>query len=123
MVISRLDRNERKELDALSKEIFGQTNRWRKLVDQGYSELVTRHVEEEVPNENGEGTTLRMVQIPVLTESGGKQYKQKYHTVESIKEVMLKIKSEIEENRKKQEMEKRQKEVSNALSGSAAAVR
>ncbi len=126
MLPNQLTRNERKELDALSKEIFGSSNRWKKLIEKGYSELVTRTVQEVVPGEEGKEATTREVKVPVLTESGGRQSRVKYHTVESIQAFMLDMKAKLDafkaEMKKKedeQKHEKRKDEIHKVLSGNA----
>ena len=87
----------RVRLNALSKEVFGASSRWQKLVNHGYLELVTREVEEIVPaDKNGENGGINVVQVPVLTASGAKQSVIKNHTVESVEAYMLDLKSKRE---------------------------
>lgn len=125
-----IPRQERDELNALSKELFGSANKWRNLVEKGYTEPVTRMIKEEVPGENGAESTFKESRVFLLTESGGKQSVIKYHTVESVKALMLEFKVKkdayIAESLKKQEEEKAKKEkdehqktVHRALAGSA----
>lgn len=79
------DRKTRLELDALSKDVFGVSSRWQKLVNKGYKEQVTEEVTETVPAEKeGEAPTTRQVQVPVKTAFGAFQYVIKRHTVESV---------------------------------------
>lgn len=127
MNISKALRN---ELNTLSKELFGTTSRWQKLVDKGYDELVTEEVEETVPAEKeGEEATTRKVKMPVLLR-GSRQFVRKFHTVESVREFMgvqkiqmdlirAQIKQAQEDAKKKQEEEQAAKDVHQALSGSA----
>jgi len=96
-----ISRNERKELDALSKEVFGTSSRWQKLVNRGYVELVTEKVTETVPGENGEPDTTREVDAPKLRKDGAHQSVMKQHTVESIREAMLEGKAKIDEMKAK----------------------
>jgi len=46
--------NERQELNALSKECFGVSSRWQKLVNSGVLEPYEREREVMVPRANGE---------------------------------------------------------------------
>lgn len=96
-----ISRNERKELDALSKEVFGSASRWQKLVNKGYEEALMEEKFEDVPaDEKGEGGGTKAVQVPVkATASGGVKYVRKYHTEETIKEYMLQTKKHFEEIR------------------------
>lgn len=109
-----IERKERDELNALSKELFGSSNKWRKLVEKGYTEAVTRVVKEEIPGENGAEPTVKESRVLVLTESGGKQSVTKYHTVESVKALMLEFKAKkdayVAESLQKQAEEKAKKE-------------
>jgi len=45
---------ERKELDQLSKECFGASSRWQKIVNNGVAETYERDREVLVPRANGE---------------------------------------------------------------------
>jgi len=88
----------RARLNALSKEVFGASSRWQKLVNQGYSELLTREVKEVIPaDENGENGSESVAQVPVLTKFGAKQFVVKHHTVESVEAQMLDLKAKREE--------------------------
>jgi len=99
-----VDYKTRQELNALSKEVFGSSSKWQKLVTKGYSELITEEVEEYVPGETdkdgvvGEGST-RKVQIPVKLPNGAHQSVWKYHTPESVKTHMVERKRQLEELR------------------------
>jgi hypothetical protein len=114
-----LTRAEREELNALSKEVFGASSRWQKLVTNGYSELVTQQVIEEVPAEKaGDAPTTREVTAPLLRADGARQSVTKYHTVESIRAYMVERKAKIEEIRaaiKKQQEEARAKKAQEEL--------
>lgn len=93
-----VDNKTKQELNALSKEVFGSSSRWVKLVENGYAEIVTEEVEEMVPSEKeGEEPTLQKVKKPLLTKSGQKQSVVKRHTVESIRELMISLKTAREE--------------------------
>lgn len=92
-----ISRAERKELDLLSKDVFGSSSRWQKLVGKGYEVMVTEEVEETVPPEKeGDEPTKRKVQAPVLSPTGGHQYVMKYHTIESVLEFMTEQKKQLD---------------------------
>lgn len=48
-----MDRKTREELNTLSKEVFGTSSRWQKLVNGGVSEPYEREREVMVPRANG----------------------------------------------------------------------
>ena len=97
-----MTRKEREELNALSKEVFGSSSRWQKLVEKGYAELVTEDKEEAVPPaKEGDAPTTRTIKVPVLTSFGAKQSTTKYHTAESVMALMLDYKQKIDEIRAK----------------------
>lgn len=85
-----VDRKTRLELNALSKDVFGVSSKWQKLVEKGYLEEVTEEVTETVPAEKeGDAPTTKTVRVPVLTASGGKQSVLKRYTVDSVREFLL----------------------------------
>lgn len=97
MEINRLTRV---TLNNLSKEVFGTSSRWEKLVSKGFNELVTEEVTETVPGEKGpDGVvsepTTRQVRVPVL-RGGSQQFVRKVHTVESVMELMQEQKKQLE---------------------------
>lgn len=120
----------RKELDALSKEVFGTASRWQKMVDKGYKELLTEEVTETIPAEKeGEEPTTKVVKAPVLL-NGSQQYIVKRHTLESVKEFLLEGKKQLDEVRAqikkhqeealtKKQAEEKAKQIHKELSGSA----
>lgn len=131
----QLSHAERDEMKALSKEVYGASSRCKKLIDDGYAQLLTETVTEYVPGktkEDGteeEGTT-REVQVPLKRADGAKQSVITRHTVDSVRKEMLDRKAKIAEIRaimKQQQDEqqaKRQKEalmreVHEELQGSA----
>lgn len=85
----------RDELDTLSLEVFGTKSRWKKLLDRGYTELLTEEVTEYVPGEDGKEGETKKVNVPVK-RNGMSVYVTKYHTVESVKETLLKLKEQKE---------------------------
>jgi hypothetical protein len=129
--VSDLTREERDELNALSKEVFGSKSKWQKLINQGYAKLLTEEVTEFVPGEKeeDEGTT-RKVQVPTRRQDGARQSTTVRYTVESIKEYMLQrkemidnfkaqIKKQQEDAKAKKELEEQALKVHEELHGSA----
>lgn len=112
--INDLTHEEKTELNDLSREVYGSSSRWQKLINKGYAKLVTEETTEYVPNpedEEKEGTTQK-VNVPVLYKNGAKQSVQTYHTVDSVKAEMVDRKAKLEEIRaliKKQQDEARAK--------------
>lgn len=112
--VNDLTREEKAELSALSKDVYGASSRWQKLINKGYDRLITEETTEYVPNaedESKEGTT-RKVQVPVLRKDGAKQSVRTYHTVDSIKAEMIERKAKLDEIRaiiKKQQDDARAK--------------
>lgn len=92
-----MKRSEREEMKALSLEVFGTSSKWEKLVTKGYQELVTETKTEVVPGVDGAPDTEKEVKVPVLRADGAQQFVIKRHTVESIKELMLKAKAQLAE--------------------------
>lgn len=115
-----VDRKTRLELNALSKDVFGVSSKWQKLVEKGYLEEVTEEVTETVPAEKeGDAPTTKTVRVPVLTASGGKQSVLKRYTVETVREFLLERKKTLDTLRallKKQHEDKlaKAKEVADA---------
>lgn len=129
--LSNITRAERDELNALSKDVYGASSRWQKLIKLGYAKLVTEETTELVPGKDEtEEATTRKVQVPVLTSYGAKQSQMTYHTVDSIRTEMLErkvkldeyravIKKMQDEARAKKEQEKLASTVHEELSGTA----
>lgn len=121
---------ERQELNALSKEVFGSSSKWQKLVNTGSHELDTEEVTEYIPptTEDGEGTTKK-TEVMKLRE-GMPHFTKKYYTYESIKALMLDVKAKHaamleqynkmkEEEQRKKEQAELEKKTQEELSGSA----
>jgi len=89
-----VSREERLELNALSKEIFGVSSKWQKLISDGVTKVLTRKTTETVPGENGEPDTTFEVEVPVLTKSGAKQSYVHRMTVEEVKEMLSNLKAQ-----------------------------
>ncbi len=120
-------REEREELKALSKEVFGVPSRYRKLY--ATQELITHKVAETVPGENGEPDTTKLVEVPLL-QNGVKQYRSKYRSTEEVlqllrdfkvkrDEYMAQVKKQQEEAKAKKEAEEKLKRIQEDLTGSA----
>jgi hypothetical protein len=91
-----LTREQREELNALSKELMGTPSRWQKLLERGYYETVTEEKDEEVPGENGAPSTTRKVQVPKL-EHGMVVRTIKHHTYESLLSMLTAMKKSRDE--------------------------
>ncbi len=128
--LESLDSDTKAKLNALSKELFGATSRWTKMVKTGRFEQVTEEVTEYVPGEKeeDEGTT-RKVQVPIKV-NGMAISRRKRFTVDEVESYMLKLKAQldafkaiIEQQKKAQEAAKAQAEldqkVQETVSGSA----
>ena len=72
---------ERQELNALSKEAFGVSSRWQKLVNKGVHEPHERDREVLIPTRKG-------IEKKVVTD---RKNIHKSYTVEEVKALMLKI--------------------------------
>lgn len=97
MSTTDMSRADRDELNALSKEVFGASSKWKKLIERGYVEMITEETTELVPGKTDEEEpTTRKVQVPVKRHDGALQFTTKHHTVESIKEYMLERKVKLE---------------------------
>lgn len=126
-----IDCKTREELNALSKELFGTSSKWQKLLNSGYSEVVTEEVTEYVPGEkDGDEGITRTVRVPVKRADGAPQSVVKRHTVESVKAYMLDRKEAMEkfkamlqkqqdEQKAKKEQEDANRKAHEELSGSA----
>jgi len=129
--LGSLTATERSELNALSKEVFGATSRWQKLINGGYSKLLTEKVREIVPAAKaGDRPTEREIEVPLKRHDGATQSTMLHHTVESVRTYMLQrkeqldairaqIKKQQDEARAKKEQEKLALKVHEELQGSA----
>ena len=108
-----IDRKTREELNALSKELFNVSSKWKSLLDHGENILVTETKTETIPGENGQPDTTEEIKIPVL-KNGVRQYTHKSYTLEEVKERLLTLKkgrdeyiAKMKEAQAKRELEKR----------------
>ena len=105
----------KEELKALSKEVFGSSGRYEKILKNGMPELITTTKVETVPGENGAEATTKEVKIPVLTKQGTRQFAIKYYEPEELKTHMLEAKQKIDDfkvqmQKMQEEQQKRQEE-------------
>jgi hypothetical protein len=91
-----LTKDQRTELNALSKELMGSESKWKKLLDRGYLETVTEEKEEEIPGENGAEPTKRKVRVPKL-EKGMVVRTVQRHTYESLRNMLVAAKKQKDE--------------------------
>lgn len=91
-----LTKKERDELSSLSREVFGRAGIWQKLIKDGYNEPALTDIVEQVPQEDGT-TKEETKQIRKLNEHGQPYSTLKFHTAESVKELMLARKAQIDE--------------------------
>lgn len=125
-----IPRELRKELDQLSKEVFGVSSRWQKILKEGVQQLLTKTVTETVPGGDGGPDSTKTVQVPILTDHGAKQIVTKRFTLEEVHAMLLDYKKQVdafraaqkaqrEEQLKKQQEEQLLKAVQEAANGSA----
>lgn len=125
-----ITRNERDQLKALSKEVFGVSSKYQRFLD-GVSETITHEVEEEVPGEGDAPATTRKVRVPTLSPTGSKQTRMKIYTVQETLDLLLGFKAQRDtfikaqvdlqiEQAAKKEQEELQKKVQDELAGSCA---
>jgi hypothetical protein len=106
--MSYVERELREELNTLSKEIFGVSSKWQKLM-KGMRIKATKTVEEVVPGEevtvkHADGTetkemtpaTTRTVQVPLLTEHGAEYSVVEYKTAEEVLEQLKDMKVQLD---------------------------
>lgn len=77
-----MDRKTREELNQLSKEAFGASSKWQKLVNRGVPEPYERKREVVIPRANGELVTK------TFTDH---KYINKHYTVDEVRKVMTDI--------------------------------
>lgn len=101
----------KKELNALSKELFGVSSKWMSLYKKGQPELITRKLVETIPGDNGAPSSTKESLVPVLTKDGVKQYRQKYFSLEEIHNMLLSMKKTKDETIKTNIDKQKQKEI------------
>lgn len=91
-----LTREQKTTFDALSKELFGASSRWVKLVKNGRYEQVTEEVTEYVPGEKEEDEGItRKVQVPVKKNGMSLSTLHRF-TVDEVESYMLRLKAQLE---------------------------
>lgn len=88
-----LNRNERDQLKALSKEVFGVSSRYQRFLE-GVAEVITHEVDEEVPGDGDAPATTRKVRVPTLTANGVKQTRIKRYTFQETLDLLLSFKAQ-----------------------------
>ena len=99
----------RKEMDALSKEIFGVSSRWQKILKTGNKQLLTKTVKEVVPATDGQEATTKDVEVPVLTDHGFKQSIIKNYTLDEVHQMLLLAKAQVDAFRAAQKQQEEEK--------------
>ena len=74
-----MTRNEKQELNEMSKKVYGTSSKWKKLVDYGFPEEFSRDREVLVPKANGELTKRTFTD---------KKFVMHRFTVEEVKKIM-----------------------------------
>jgi hypothetical protein len=111
----------REELEELSKEVFGASSRYQKLLRDGLPEPVTEDVTEYVPAEGDKPEETKTVKVPVYYANvkKGKQtqiplIRVRHFDVDSVKTYMLELKAQLDEVKAKikavQEEQKKKRE-------------
>lgn len=87
------------ELNALSKEVFGSTSKWRKMMEKGVAELVEEDTKKLVIKDGKEVTETVKTPKLYVGKSGGElhQHILKRYTVEEVREFMLMVKDRREQ--------------------------
>lgn len=86
------DRNVINELNALSKEVFGSTSKWKKMIEKGVPELVEEDIKKMSLVDGKEVTETVKIPVFYTGRRGDQEIHQhtlKHYTVESVREFML----------------------------------
>jgi NADPH-dependent 7-cyano-7-deazaguanine reductase QueF-like protein len=83
----------RKEMEELSKVVFGSRSKYKKFIDNGIPQMVTKKVMETVPGVDGAPDTTKEVEVDVLDENGVKQIRVKHFTVDQMFAWMIELKT------------------------------
>lgn len=114
-----IPRTVRKELDALSKEVFGASSRWKRFVE-GVMEPLTKTIVEVVPGENGAPDTTKETKV-LDTIRGVKQSVIKRYTLEETKKILLGMKAQkdayIAKMKEQEELKKVQERIQDQAAG------
>jgi hypothetical protein len=90
-------RKDREFLNVLSKEVYGTSSRWGKIVRNGVVELVTQEISEIVPGVDGAPDTEKVQKVPVKRDEGALQSTVKHYSVEEVKVLMVERKIKLDE--------------------------
>lgn len=91
-----LSRELREELKSLSKEVFGVSSKWQKLME--YNHVLTTKVKETVPGVDGAPDTEKEVEVPLFVQGTKvKQSVRKYRTAEEVLELLRSFKAKRDE--------------------------
>lgn len=84
-----MNRNDRETLNKLSKEVFGSSSKWQKLVNDGFTDTMTRDREAMIPSKNG----------PQMKTFVDKKLVNRRYTVEEVTQLMLDVLKKRNEDR------------------------
>lgn len=106
----------RDALAALSKEVYGASSRYLKLMDKGRLVQKTEEVTELVPRDDDSGESdERKVQVPVRYGSGGVAiYERKRYSLEEVESEMTSRKKMFDEIKASIEAQKAEQEAARA---------
>lgn len=91
-----LSRELREELKALSKEVFGASSKWQKMME--YNHVLTTKIKETVPGVDGAPDTEVEKEVPLLVEGTKvKQSVRRYRTPEEVLELLRSFKAKRDE--------------------------
>lgn len=85
-----MNRNDRETLNKLSKEVFGSSSKWQKLVNDGFVDTMTRDREAMIPSKNGP------LQMRTFVD---KKLVNRRYTVEEVTQLMLDVLKKRNEDR------------------------
>lgn len=90
-------REQREELKALSKEVFGVSSRYQKLYQ--YDKVLTQKITETVPGVDGAPDTEKEVEVPIYAKGTTKvkQSVRKYRSTEEVLELLRSFKAKRDE--------------------------
>lgn len=78
------------ELNALSKQVFGSTSKWKKMIEMGVTEPLLEDTKHLTIDKDGKEQT-QMIKTNVLHKDHIPLSRLKHYTVESVREFMLTI--------------------------------
>lgn len=118
-----------KEMNALSKAVFGSSSKWRKMVEKGVHELIEEDTTKlTIKDGKEEKENVKTAKMHVGSNGGElHQYTLKHYTVEEAKEFLLTVldrRTQLQEAIKRLEEQKKAQEdlkqaVGEAISGTS----